>query len=196
MKAMPFARDLLAASALAFLFCAAVHADTLRCGSRVVNMGDRDIAVRDRCGDPYFTEQSYALDIRGANSPLEVQDEIVYDVWYYNFGPRQLMQRMLFRDGRLARMEALGYGVNAIGQDCNLDTMRSGTPAGEVMAHCGEPISRNATNRSVVRRDGNGHERFTQLRHEEWIYDLGDGRLLRVLSIDNGRLTDVSSERR
>jgi len=181
---------------LLFLLGGVAQADTLRCGNRVVNSGDRDFAVRDRCGDPYYTEQSYALDIHGANSPLEVQDETVYDAWYYNFGPRQLMVRLLFRDGRLARVETLGYGVNTIGQDCNLDTMRSGTPAGEVVAHCGDPASRNSRNRSVVRRDGNGHERFTQLLHEEWIYDLGAGHLLRVLSFDNGRLTSVDSERR
>jgi hypothetical protein len=190
------ARAAFAALGLLFLLNGAVQAQTLRCGSRVVNAGDRDIAVRQRCGDPYYTEQSYALDIHGANSPLEVQDETVYDVWYYNFGPRQFMQRLLFRDGRLARIEALGYGVNAIGEDCHLDTLRSGTPAGEVVAYCGEPTSRNAHNRSVVRRDGNGHERFTQLLQEEWIYDQGDNRLLRVLQIENGRVTGVGTERR
>jgi len=185
-----------AMTAVLLLLGATAQAQSLRCGNRVVNTGDRDFAVRERCGDPYYTEQSYALDIRGANGPLEVQDETVYDVWYYNFGPRRLMVRLLFRDGRLTRQENLGYGVASIGEDCNLDTMRSGTPVGEVVAHCGEPASRNAQNRNVVRRDGNGHERYTLLRHEEWIYDLGEDRLLRVLSIDDGRLTGVGTERR
>lgn len=174
----------------------ALPAHALRCGTRVVDEGDRDFAVRERCGEPYWTEQSVALTVRGADGPYEVQDETVYDVWYYNFGPQRLLVRLLFRDGRLAREETLGYGVNGIGSDCNLDALREGVPAGEIVARCGAPAQRNSRNRTVVRRDGRGNERFNQVRLEEWVYDLGPNRRTRVLTLENGRLLDVSSEGR
>lgn len=184
-----------ALTALALL-AIALPAQALRCGTRVVNEGDRDLAVRERCGEPYYTEQSYALTVRGADGPYEVQDETVYDVWYYNFGPRRLLVRLLFRDGRLVREETLGYGVNAIGEDCNLDALERGTPAGEVVAHCGEPASRSTQRRQIVRRDGRGNERYRDVPQEMWVYDLGPNRLLRVLRFDGGHLESVDSERR
>jgi hypothetical protein len=174
----------------------ALPAQALRCGTRVVTEGDRDFAVRERCGEPYFTEQSYALTVRGANGPYEVQDETVYDVWYYNFGPQRLLVRLLFRDGRLAREESLGYGVSEIGGDCNLDGLPAGTPGGEIVARCGTPSTRNTRQRTEVRRDGRGNERFSQVRLEEWIYDIGRNRLMRVLTLENGRLLEVNSESR
>jgi hypothetical protein len=184
-------------AALALLLGAfALPAHALRCGTRVVDEGDRDFAVRERCGEPYYTEQSYALTVRGANSTHEVQDETVYDVWYYNFGPQRLLVRLLFRDGRLAREETLGYGVNDIGSDCNLDGLSAGTPAGEIVARCGTPASRSTRQRTEVRRDGRGNERFTQVRLEEWVYDIGRNRLMRVLTLENGRLREVNSESR
>ena len=38
-----------------------------------------------------------------------------FEAWYYNFGPRQLLRRLVFRDGFLVREETLGYGVDEIG---------------------------------------------------------------------------------
>ncbi len=152
--------------------------------------------MRERCGAPYWTEQNYALSVRGANGPYEVQDETVYDVWYYNFGPQRLLVRLLFRDGRLVREESLGYGVSEIGGDCNLDGLLQGTPAGEIFARCGQPTSRNQRQRTEIRRDGYGNERLTSVRLEEWIYDIGANRLMRVLTLENGRLVEVSSESR
>ena len=134
--------------------------------------------------------------MRGANGPYEVQDETVYDVWYYNFGPQRLLVRLLFRDGRLAREESLGYGVTDIGGDCNLDGLSQGTSAGEIYARCGAPTSRHQRQRTEIRRDGRGNERLSSVRLEDWIYDIGEHRRMRVLTLENGRLLQVSSESR
>jgi hypothetical protein len=183
-------------SLLCLLLLVAAPAQALRCGTRVISDGDRDFAVRDRCGMPFYTEEFASYDVRGADGPFETQVENRYDAWYYNFGPRKLMVRLLFRNGLLEREETLGYGVNEIGDSCNLDSFPSGTSAGEIVAYCGEPATRRLQREANVRRDGRGNERYTPVKREEWIYDLGDNRLLRILTFHNGRLQSVSAEGR
>lgn len=168
----------------------------LRCGTRVVSDGDRDFAVRERCGEPFYVDQFASVRIRGADGPFETQVEDLYDVWYYNFGPRRLMVRLLFLNGRLQREETLGYGVTSIGDSCNLDALPAGTSAGEIVAYCGAPAARRNQRQADIRRDHYGNQRITPVRVEEWTYDLGDSRLLRILTLHNGRLQNVDTESR
>lgn len=181
---------------LCLLFALTAPAHALRCGTRVIDDGDRDFAVRERCGEPFYVDQFTSVSVHGADGPYETQVEDVYDVWYYNFGPRKLMVRLLFLNGRLQREETLGYGVTTLGDSCNLDSLASGTSAGEIVAYCGQPASRRNQRRATVNRDNFGNERYTPVRVEEWTYDLGDSRLLRVLTLQNGRLQGVSAEGR
>jgi hypothetical protein len=179
---------------LCLLSALAAPAYALRCGTRVVDDGDRDLAVRERCGEPFYIDQFSSVSVQGADGPLETQVEDVYDVWYYNFGPRKLMVRLLFLNGRLQHEETLGYGVTTLGDSCNIDSLATGTSAGEIVAYCGEPASRRNQRRANVRRDNFGNERYTPVRVEEWTYDFGGSRLLRVLTLQNGRLLNVSAE--
>lgn len=181
---------------LCLLLLLAAPASALRCGTRVVADGDRDFTVRERCGEPFYIDQFASVSVRGANGPLETQSEDIYDVWYYNFGPRRLMVRLLFLNGRLEHEETLGYGVNTLGDSCNLDGLTAGTSAGEIVAYCGEPAGRRNQRRASVRRDHFGNERHTPVRVEEWTYDLGSSRLLRVLTLQNGRLQSIDTEGR
>ncbi|MBL8298334.1 MAG: DUF2845 domain-containing protein [Rhodanobacteraceae bacterium] len=168
----------------------------LRCGTRVVDEGDRDFSVRERCGEPFYVDQFTSIRVQGADSLRETQVEDVYDVWYYNFGPRKLMVRLLFLNGHLQQEETLGYGVTTLGDSCNLDSLSTGTSAGEIIARCGQPAARRNQRRAEVNRDSRGNERYTPIRVEEWTYDFGDSRLLRVLTLQNGRLQRVDAEGR
>ncbi|UXI68314.1 DUF2845 domain-containing protein [Tahibacter amnicola] len=178
------------------LLLATTPAMALRCGSRIVQEGDRDGSVRERCGMPYYVDRYYSVDVHGADGPYERQIENQYDAWYYNFGPRKLLVRLVFHNGRLQSEETLGYGVNQIGDSCHLDTAPSGTSAGEIVAWCGEPASRRNLREAEIRRDGRGNERYRPIRLEEWTYDFGDDRFLRILTFRNGNLQGVSVERR
>lgn len=170
------------------LLFAAPSAFAMRCGNRIVDVGTQDFQVRERCGDPFWTDQYSSVEVIGAYGPQEVQRTVQYDVWYYNFGPRQFMRKFVFSDGALIREEALGYGVEEIGADCNPMRDYSGFSAGELYARCGEPASRRVQNDTIVRRPVPGVERWRDLRREEWIYDFGDARFLRVVSLVNGRV--------
>ena len=78
------------------LLLASPAAFALRCGSRVIADDARDFQVRDRCGEPFWSESWLGVDVVGRDSPLERQREVQWSVWYYNFGPRALMLRLVF----------------------------------------------------------------------------------------------------
>ena len=177
---------------LALLF-ASPSAFAMRCGNRVINDGLPDMQVRERCGEPFWADRYTNVEVLGANGPLERQRPVQFEVWYYNFGPRQLMRRLLFRDGVLLREDTLGYGVDAIGADCNPQRMLPDLSAGELVARCGEPVSRRDLSETIVRRPAPGVELWRDRRHEEWLYDFGDARLLRRVRLVDGRVTTIDT---
>lgn len=160
----------------------------MRCGNRLVNDGDRDFSVQQRCGAPFFTDRYFGIDVLDRGGPFERQREVEWTVWYYNFGRNALMQSLLFRDGILQRIGSLGYGVNEIGDSCNAIANYSGMSVGELVARCGEPASRRENRDGVVFRPSPRLESWRDQRREEWIYDFGDSRRLRLLRLENGRV--------
>ena len=116
-----------------------------------------------------------------------------WSVWYYNFGPRALMQQMMFRDGNLERSDTLGYGVREIGDSCRANMNFTGLSSGELVARCGEPAARREAHDSVVYRPGPSIENWREQRREEWTYDFGDANLLRVIHLLNGRVSGVDT---
>lgn len=173
------------------LLIASPAAFAMRCGNRIISEGTQDFQVRDRCGEPFWTDRYTNVDVIGAYGPLEQQRSVQFDVWYYNFGPRQLMRRLVFRDGLLLREDTLGYGVNEIGDDCNPNRRLDGLSAGELVARCGEPASRRSETDTIVRRPTRGVEQWRDQRREEWNYDFGERRFVRVVRLIDGRVTGV-----
>ena len=168
------------------LLAAASPAWALRCGTRLVGPGDQDFQVRSRCGEPIWIERSSEFEVLGAYGPYERQHETLIEAWTYNFGPRTLMRRLVFRDGVLSREDTLGYGVNRVGGDCNAQASYDGFSVGELVAHCGQPLSRRGNNDGVIRRPGPGIAFYGVEQREEFIYDLGDRRSLRRYFVVNG----------
>jgi hypothetical protein len=89
------------------LYAGGAHADTLRCGNKLVATGDTTYDVRGRCGDPAFatrrveyrTVSGFAPGV-GASRTFEV----VIDEWTYDFGPQKFVQHLIFEQGYLVRV--------------------------------------------------------------------------------------------
>lgn len=120
------ARTILIAALAFFAGLAPDVAQAFRCGSKLVVEGMHEQEVIAICGEPETRRQiGYAIrpwDPRRGRprSPGwtryrdpafgHLVEEVVITEFVYNFGPRRLMQRLVFEGGLLARIEALGYG--------------------------------------------------------------------------------------
>jgi hypothetical protein len=174
------------------LLLASPSAFAMRCGNRIVDVGAQDFQVRERCGEPFWTDHYSSIEILGAYGPLEQQQSVQFDVWYYNFGPSQLMRRIVFRNGIALRESTLGYGVSEIGANCDpKNATYAGLSVGELVARCGEPTSRRDRSGTIASRPAPGFEQWRDQRREEWVYDTGDSGFVNVVRIVDGRVTGV-----
>jgi Protein of unknown function (DUF2845) len=166
----------------------AAHA--LRCGNDLIKGGEYDFQVRDRCGDPFWVEDHYKIITTDADSGFQAVQQFVYTAWFYNFGSNRLLVRMLFRDGRFLREETLGRGVDDIGDSCGPPKLIRGMSSGELIAYCGEPLSRNSRPGAILRRLAPGTFSETDNYLEDWVYDLG-GNFLYIMHLRNGHADSV-----
>ncbi len=101
---------------LFFLVClSTIPAWALRCGNRLVSLGEPQTAILYKCGAPDTTDRRVTYRVLSDNDSFGVVRPLVYipvviDVWVYNFGPQRFMQELSFEDGRLIDIESLGYG--------------------------------------------------------------------------------------
>ena len=102
---------------LIVLLLTAQSAQALRCGRYVIARGDHKIEVLKKCGEPTLADSWEEYRIVPVYDPYldqyivdQVGRTVRIDEWTYNFGRQKLMQKLLFEDGELEKIEALGYG--------------------------------------------------------------------------------------
>jgi hypothetical protein len=86
-------------------------AQSISCAGKIINEGVTKAEVAAACGTPTEVgDRSGALKPAIGEVTPPSSDDGQVDVWTYNFGPTKLMQRIWFEDGRVKRVESLGYG--------------------------------------------------------------------------------------
>jgi hypothetical protein len=80
------------------------QAYALKCGTKLVEIYDRKHKVLYKCGEPTYTDSYEQV---SSIYPYQIQQ---IDVWTYNFGSNKFIQELIFRNGRLHRINSLGYG--------------------------------------------------------------------------------------
>ncbi|OGP72704.1 MAG: hypothetical protein A2V86_12075 [Deltaproteobacteria bacterium RBG_16_49_23] len=107
-----------------FLTLGDAIASELRCGSRLVSIGDHRYDVLRKCGEPVNVETWEEVRIRRGlllSFPLTPEQEIflqsplarelvTIEEWQYNFGQSQFIRYLRFENGRLRRIVTGDYG--------------------------------------------------------------------------------------
>jgi len=107
---------MIAGAMLGIVLATSAHADSMRCGNRLVGEGDTRSMVLELCGEP--TEVQTRSILRRPTFRLNGRlyfsgdgfEELPVEVWTYNLGPYQLMRRIKFVDGLIEQIETLGHG--------------------------------------------------------------------------------------
>ncbi len=169
--------------------------DTLQCGRQLVRAGDPVWQVARKCPEPFWRERydrTTAADRFGR--PLELQR---VEVWTLNFGQRRLMRRLVFTNGRLSRIQSLGYGVSYTpgSRRCNPHELNNaGDTIAEIYARCGEPdYSYELPTPGLYGYHGGRVETQERL---SWTYDFGSRHHPRELLFIDGNLHSIRTERR
>jgi hypothetical protein len=80
-------------------------AETIRCGNRIIAPGSSSAELASFCGDP--------TQVNGNTGPAGTSvDDRQVEIWTYNFGPNQLMERVRIINGIVVQIDSLGYGYN------------------------------------------------------------------------------------
>ncbi|HEY9545211.1 MAG TPA: DUF2845 domain-containing protein, partial [Solimonas sp.] len=189
MKSIPILLTLCAAALLMPLPSHA--AESLRCGSRLASVGMTAAEVLSVCGEPGYRDVWAQPGGYGGGYLGNVEE------WTYNFGSSQLLRVMRFRQGRLQRIDTDGYGFADDGPgDCSQRGITGGMSKYRLIAQCGEPVTKVA---DVVQAPVDRYDRIYGPHHsynsweivyrEEWVYNFGRGRLMRIVHLDNARVT-------
>jgi hypothetical protein len=121
-----FSRLLLTTAILVAGLLLAESAAAFRCGGKLVVDGMHEQQVVSACGEP-ATRRHLGYALRGYDLRQRrhlgsgwsrtygpgfgnLVEEVIITEYVYNFGPRKLMQRLLFEGGVLVEIESIGYG--------------------------------------------------------------------------------------
>lgn len=180
------------AVALAALSQTAGADDALRCGSHLVHTGAPAADVLGACGEPAYRDP-WLIPRRGLGYVSDSEE------WYYNFGPNQLLRVLRFRHGKLVDVDSDGYGYD---QDeppprhCGPSDIVEGMSKFRLLRRCGEPATREsvALTAPLRRKDGRVVPNYYEdVFRERWVYNFGSRYLLQLVTLRNGRVTDVTT---
>ncbi len=177
----------------AWPLCASAS-DALRCGSRLVSVEDRAATLINVCGEPSYRDRWSPQDGGGAGFIGDTEE------WTYNFGSSQLLRIVRLRNGRIVDITSDGYGFREPppnDRHCAPERVVDDVSKYRLLSMCGDPVSRTAI--SVFRSDRPGGYRrgaVVAVYREEWVYDFGPNLLMRVVTLENGRIVDVENAER
>ena len=112
----------LSALGLVWAFAPAAHADFgLRCGTRLVSVGDSSFQVKSLCGTPDDVQQrtevrtvrravSVPCSVGYCQSMVEDTIQVQIEEWTYDFGPQRFIQFLTFANGKLQVVTSGPYG--------------------------------------------------------------------------------------
>ena len=175
---------------LGFSAIGAAGADTMNCGRRIIAREVLSAEVLARCGAPDHRETWFD----GAHAPFPPTE-----VWTYDRGPRQLIRRLRFVNGRLESIDTDGYGYpERLDGDCRPTDIVERLSSYRLYRECGEPMSRErvellAPRRAPVYPPARPPVALRAVHRERWIYNFGSSYLMRAVTLEHGRVTEVQS---
>ncbi|MBW4936218.1 DUF2845 domain-containing protein [Marinobacter sp. F4206] len=174
---------------LALIAFAPTVQGALRCGASLVSDDAWPIEVEERCGPPDYIAEYPSAAVPGLGV---VQTEMH---WYYNPGPQRFIRRLIFRNGKLARVETLGYGFHTTNMGtCDPGTLRHIQNEYELITRCGEPASKRVEWRMPTsRRRSETWQVLQPVLVQEWLYDFSRNQFRQVVTLKNGRVVDIES---
>ena len=172
-------------------------AQSLRCEGRLVGVGDTAFQLRALCGAPDHVAVQPVLRAEGVIDP-QLGNDLIYtqqevELWTYVGGAGDLTRLVTVERGLVTNIQTLPRVVRDSDPGCERGAPRAGATSGEVRLRCGAPVDISTWTEERVQRRPDGFERRWRVQRARWVYDLGPGRFLRILTFEGGRLLKVET---
>ncbi len=192
MRNMGFLLALLAF--VAIVPSADVFAATFSCRGGIISTGDRSMDVLAKCGEPDSKESHQEELSERFGEGARQKIFITVEEWTYNFGPTQLMRIIILKNGVVSDIRTGNYGypeqTGPPAHECSEQIVSVGDSKADVLAKCGEPTTKDS-HVEEFRERLDDSERKVFVTVEEWTYNLGPTRFVRILTFRNNKLTDI-----
>lgn len=177
------------------LSCTTLYAATLDCRGGIISTGDSRVDLLGKCGEPDAKESHDEEITERLDDGSKRKIFITVEDWTYNFGPNQFMRIVTLRNGTVANIRTgnYGYGKSSGPQqrECSEQVVTIGDTKSDVIAKCGEPSSKDSHQEEREETLDTGVRRKVFITVEEWTYNLGPNRFVRVLTFKNNKLVDI-----
>ena len=178
----------------ALFLCPNAEAQTFRCGDQVVSSGDTKAEVVMKCGSPSGADSRQEELIERLDPDTKRKIIVMIDEWTYIQGPDALTRILTFRNGRLSDVRESGYGEAVPASSpsqCDAHYPDTGATKTEVRAECGEPSFIDTGSEEILAALDANTKRKVTVATEEWTYNFGPSKFIRIFKFRNGRLADV-----
>jgi hypothetical protein len=177
--------------------CPVIQAATMSCSGGVISTGDSRVDVLMKCGEP-DAKESHEEELTGRlDDGTRRKLFITVEDWTYNFGPTQFMRIVTLKNGKVAYIRTGNYGFTKGAEpghrECSEQVLSVGDTKSDVLSRCGEPTWKDTRQEEVKQRLDSGVERTVFVTIDEWTYNLGPNRFVRIVTFRNGKLVDIRS---
>ena len=176
------------------LLPAGTFASEYRCEGKIISVGDTSGELLMKCGEPDW-KQSHDEEI------IETRDKdsrhriiITVEEWTYNLGPDRFMRVFKLQNGRVVDIWLGDYGFakeEANELQCSSLSISVGDSIADVVAKCGEPAWKDKQKETSWERLDDGTARKVYITVEEWTYNFGPDKFMRILTFRNGKVTNI-----
>jgi hypothetical protein len=175
------------------------EASSISCAGGIVSSGDSVVDLLMKCGQPEWKE-SHQEEITDRGGPnLRQKTYITVEQWTYNFGPQQFLRIVYIKNGVVAGVKTGQYGTSkdreAAGPGCDDRVLSTGDTKADVLTKCGEPFYRTSHDEELRVPLDDTRSREITVTVEEWTYNFGPQRFMRIITFRNGKVSDIRTGR-
>ncbi|MCK9418482.1 MAG: DUF2845 domain-containing protein [Nitrospirae bacterium] len=165
-----------------------------RCGDGIVSTGDSKAEVIMKCGEPAAKEARTEELVERIDADRKQRTTVIIDEWTYNPGPSAFIRILTFTNNKLTDIKETVYGSVepiSINASCDEQSPIIGDTKAEVRIKCGEPFWKDSREEEVIGTIEGSKKKKVIIVVDEWIYNFGPNRFVRIYQFKNGKLVDI-----
>ena len=177
-------------------FTARATASSISCSGGIVSTGDSVVNLVVKCGQPIWKESHQEEITNRTSDDLKQRIYVTVEQWTYDFGPQQFLRIVTIKNGVVAGIHTgREYGPQRDKEtpkpECGDRVISAGDTKTDVLTKCGEPFYRTSHQEEFRQQLDDTHSRNVIVTVDEWTYNFGPQRFMRIITFRNGTVIDV-----